>query len=131
MDLFDYAQSSVPPRPSPVGEGEATPRSARNAGMKSVEDNQSKAWREAYRMAAQNFIDRKPLGSEFIGEDIRIAVQPIIGAPTHHNAWGAMAGSVLKRWQKDERIALVGVRRCTTTDSHARLSPLYRVVRPS
>lgn len=124
MDLFDY----VPPRPSSPA-GEATPRQARDAGMKTVEANQTDAWREAYRTAAQRFIDDKRIGFEFIGEDIRLAVQPIIGDPTHHNAWGAMAGAALKRWQKDERIELVGVRRCSTTDSHARLSPLYRVVR--
>lgn len=127
MNLFDYAES-VSPRPTPPAAGEGTPRKARNAGMKAVEDHQTNQWREAYRLAAQRFIESKSVGFEFIGEDIRLAVQPSVGEPTHHNAWGAMAGGLLKRWQNEGRILLVGVKRCTTTNSHARLSPLYRVV---
>jgi|688.fasta_scaffold17039_6 hypothetical protein len=98
----------------------------RDFGMQQVQQHQTTEWRVAYNDAITAWFESLPAGSEFIGEEMRQAVEPITGQPTHVNAWGAMAGSALRRWTKTERVALVGVRRATVTSSHARLYPLYR-----
>lgn len=98
----------------------------RDAGMQTVRDHQADNWKAAYVYAVAQWFEKLAPGEEFIGEQIRQAVQPVIGPPTHANAWGAMAGSTLRRWARERRIELIGVRRATGMTSHARLYPLYR-----
>lgn len=98
----------------------------RDFGMTTVREHQSDDWRSAYAHAARAWFESLSPGDEFIGEELRRAVEPVIGPPAHVNAWGAMAGSMLRQWTKAERIRLVGVRRATGATSHARLYPLYR-----
>ena len=100
----------------------------RDFGMEQVRASQPDDWRVAYADAVGAWFEALMPETEFIGEELRRAVEPVTGPPTHVNAWGAMAGGFIRRWTKAERITLVGVRRATASSSHARLYPLYRKV---
>jgi hypothetical protein len=99
----------------------------RDEGEALVTENQSEHWREGYKEHAEAFLASMPPGCDFIGEDMRRHIFEEIGAPTHHNAWGALAGTMIRRWTKEGRIELVGLGKMTDRTSHARLSPRYRV----
>jgi hypothetical protein len=60
---------------------------------------------------------------EYTGEDIRLIVERIIGKPHHHNAWGAVIRTSLKR---NYIVATGEYRAMKIIKSHARKTPVYR-----
>jgi len=92
-----------------------------------VAGNAQSEWRDGYVAHAGAFIGGLLPKQTFIGEELRKYIEPIIGKPHHSNAWGAMGGTVLRRWQKEGRITAIGMTKMTSKASHARLSPLYEV----
>lgn len=63
-------------------------------------------------------------GLVMTGEQVRMALEPIIGAPHHHNAWGAAIAVAIKQGlllPTGQYIAMQGPR------SHARRTPVYRL----
>jgi hypothetical protein len=99
----------------------------RDAGIFNVTINNKEWMRQAllkcmeWRLAALR--DARP--SNFLSEDLRNALAPIIGEPSHHNAWGA-----LTRVLADKNIIEpTGAHRpMKSRTSHARMTPSYRWV---
>lgn len=102
-------------------------RALRDAGMARVIENQDDAWRRGYRTHAAAFLSRAQPGDTFTGEALRLYVAPLIGQPSHHNAWGAMAASHIRQWLKAGQIEMTGFERAKSAQAHARQYPLYSV----
>lgn len=97
------------------------------AGEALVAGNQQSEWRDGYVAIVEAWFSALTPKTTFIGEDIRKMVEPMIGQPSHPNAWGAMGGSMIRRWRKAGKIAAIGMRASTAKSSHACLCPLYEV----
>lgn len=93
-----------------------------------VAGNASAEWRDGYVSLAEAYLSGLAPKQTFIGEELRKFIEPKIGKPHHPNAWGAMGGKMLRRWQKESRIVAIGMTKMTAKSSHARLSPLYEVM---
>ena len=94
---------------------------ARDRALKSVADN-SEDWMEKALEALKYLSTRR----EWTGEDIRLLISKpgIVGAPHHHNAWGALINTAVRR----KLIVATGrYESMKTTKSHARKTPVYRV----
>ena len=63
---------------------------ARDAGIGRVLSPNRLWLDQGIKEAAQ----RIPIGWRGTGEDIRLVVEPYIGEPTHHNAWGGFVRAV-------------------------------------
>ena len=60
---------------------------------------------------------------DWTGEDIRLTLETVVGAPHHHNAWGAL----IKRAINEGLIHYTGKHvHMRTLKSHARQTPVYR-----
>ena len=58
------------------------------------------------------------------GEKLRMMIEPVVGAPHHHNAWGAAISLAVKKGYAEatgEYAAMRGPK------SHARKTPVYRL----
>jgi len=66
------------------------------------------------------------LSGELTGEDIRFALVKIVGEPHHSNAWGALIRTAKGRGLIENTGHYVPMR---AANSHARITPVYRVVR--
>lgn len=103
-------------------------KAKRDKAIRRVVRNQDETWKQLYRHHAVKFLEsRIPIDLEFTGEDLRIYLEPIIGRPTHHNAWGGMASGVLRGWLRDKKITEGGMAHMKGARSHARRTPLYHV----
>lgn len=60
-------------------------KEARDAGIDMVLANAG-----AWKVKASTFVVALPSGWIGTGEDIKLAAEPLIGAPHHHNAWGGI-----------------------------------------
>jgi len=63
------------------------------------------------------------ISGEVTGEDIRNTIEKIIGEPHHHNTWGAVINTAIKRgllFRTGEYRQMCGPK------SHARRTPVYR-----
>jgi hypothetical protein len=97
-------------------------RSARDDALKTVSDNAGMSWNEKALLEI-----RKHDGLTCIAEELRLLVYPEIGDPHHHNAWGAVIMTAVKRGLL---VPLdVKPRSMKTLKSHARKSPVYIVSR--
>ena len=94
-------------------------KQARDEALKRVENNSGDWLGKALRE-----IGLLPGGREMIGEDIRIAIHEKVGAPHHHNAWGAVIKSAVSR---KLLIPTDKYRHMKTKKSHARASRVYLV----
>lgn len=101
----------------------------RDEGISKVTERADEMWKALYRAHAVHFINAKAVGESFLGEDLRRALEPHIGKPHHPNAWGAMARAAIKRWITDGFVEMDGMAQMRDAKAHARLSPLYRVVK--
>lgn len=61
--------------------------------------------------------------SDFTGEQLRVHVQAVIGAPDHPNAWGAICVAAIRHGLI---VATGEYRQMNTPGSHARKTPVYR-----
>ena len=75
-----------------------------------------------YTKQAAQLIDRLNPGTDWTGEDIRIYIEGKIGKPHHHNAWGAIINSAVRR---KTLIKTNQYRQMKTPKSHARATPVY------
>lgn len=95
-------------------------REARDAAMDRVQGNAGQDWNAAALSSIGS------VSGLVTGEDIRLHVEAIIGAPHHHNAWGA----VIRQAIKGGIISRTNMyRQMKTKKSHARITPVYQVVR--
>ena len=78
-----------------------------------------------YTEQAAQLIDQLNPGTDWTGEDIRIYIESKIGKPHHHNAWGAIINSAVRR---KTLIKTGKYRQMRAPKSHARATPVY--VRP-
>jgi hypothetical protein len=63
-------------------------------------------------------------GRRVTGEDIRLTVERIIGQPHHHNSWGAIIATAVRRGLL---IKTGHYTQMKTKKSHARVTPTYIV----
>ncbi len=93
----------------------------RDKGIKTVTEH-NESWMDLCVLAAEKFV----AGQDTItGEDIRFQCERTVGYPNHHNAWGALINTLLKR----EIIVATGEYRPMRDDaSHARSTPVYTAV---
>jgi len=93
----------------------------RNEGLHRVRQNSGE-----WFLAAMKAVERLPSG-EYTGEDVRLAIEPHVGNPHHHNAHGALIAQAVRRrilhptgrWRK-----------MRTAKSHARRTMIYLKVSP-
>lgn len=117
LTLFDFAESQA----------------AAKRGMDLTLDAQPLTWTVAYEIHAEKFLQNN-VGKRFTGENLREYLEPIIGAASSPNAWGAkfrhmLAGSKkVPGWVPLGRVVRVGSSNMTCVTSHARETPLYEVV---
>ena len=76
--------------------------------------------------AALREIKRIPAGETFTGEDLRLRLEPVIGPPKHHNAWGAVVNTARRRGLIEPTGYWTNMR---TPRSHARMTPIYKRTR--
>lgn len=100
----------------------------RNQGCQAVLQSQGADWSQSYARNADLFLAGRKMGDTFTGEDVRVYVSRFIAPPSHPNAWGAAARSVLTRWKKNRFIEECGLGVSKLPKSHASRLPLYRVV---
>lgn len=94
-------------------------RALRDAGEQQVLHFETD-FKSVYRAMAQAWFDALPYGATFTGEIMRLVMQAMrIPEPGHPNAWGAMAGAMLRHWMKAERVHVVGLLQAVTPRSHA------------
>ena len=77
-------------------------------------------WKSRYALTLPLLV-----GQEVTGEQIRVALEPIIGTPGHYNAWGAATMNAIRRG------ALVDTGRTALMElpkGHAHRTPIYRVL---
>ena len=63
-------------------------------------------------------------GEVMTAEELRLLVYPHVGQPHHHNVWGA----VIRVLVEIEMLIEIGMAQMTTPKSHARRTPVYRLV---
>jgi hypothetical protein len=102
---------------------------ARDAGMASVLENERAEWRTLYRGLADYFLNDRDPGCVFTGEDLRLEMVRLYAmpAPHHPNAWGAMAGSVIRDWLRCGLIEQDGMAHARSVATHAHRYVRYRV----
>lgn len=65
----------------------------------------------------------------FTGDDMRQHLIDTHTAEPHHpNAWSAVMGAAVRRWQKEGRIALVGFDLSKRPSRHASIVRIYKVL---
>lgn len=101
----------------------------RDFGMKTVAENAPDEWRVAFQRKAEEWFSALSLGHVIIGEQLREALEPIIGQPHHANAWSSMAGHMVRRWKKDRRLRDHGTTTAKAKQAHARLVRQYLKVK--
>lgn len=101
----------------------------RNFGMASAVANSPEEWRASYVAQAEGWLRTLTVGTVIVGEQIREALEPHIGAPHHVNAWSSMAGHVIRVWKKDRRIRDHGATTARSPSAHARLVRQYLKVK--
>jgi hypothetical protein len=78
--------------------------------------------REAWKARATAFLMREPVDAPFSIETLRLALEPIVGRPHHHNTWGAMTNS----WIRAGLIIPLELKEHMRTEkSHGRSTDLY------
>jgi hypothetical protein len=97
----------------------------RDAGIEKVSANTPEEWSEGYRKLAQDWFERLPAGSTFLGEDMRAAAEPTIGKPKHPNAWSAAARRAINKWKGDRRVAHHGAVTSKAAANHSCLRRQY------
>jgi hypothetical protein len=99
----------------------------RDKGIATVTAAQRAEWSASYVALAERFLSNLPLGGEFSGETLRLFCKSNgLVEPTHPNAWSALARTVITRWRKSKRIAVVGFAHAHDPRSHACSMPRYR-----
>jgi hypothetical protein len=97
----------------------------RDFGMASVVSNTEEKWRSEYKREAELWLNTVGVGTVIVGEQMRDALEPLIGTPHHVNAWSAMAGCVIRKWKKERRVLNHGATTAKSAAAHARLVRQY------
>lgn len=94
-------------------------QAARDTALTQVTDNAG-SWMD---MALDQLPRLRRQMTEFTGEQLRLEITDAIGAPHHHNAWGALVMIAVNRKIIYNTGSYVAMK---TTKSHARRTPVYR-----
>ena len=112
---------ALPPR--------STGQALKEEGIDSIVSTVKAQWRNGYKDAAIEFINSVSVGETWMGEELREAIEPLIGKPHAYRAWGAMSNVVIAKWIKDGIIKIVGLARSRSPKNHAGLYPIYEKVK--
>jgi hypothetical protein len=94
---------------------------ARDEALETVIENAGHDW----KAKALTLIATMQKGTLATGEDLRLAISEKVGDPHHHNAYGALIMNAVRKGF----IAPTGrYVRMKTPKSHARATPLYRII---
>lgn len=77
--------------------------------------------KEPWSSVALRALHGLPSG-DYTGEDIRLRLIEEVGAPHHHNAWGAL---IMNAVRSGLLVAIGTYRHMKTTKSHGRKTPVY------
>jgi hypothetical protein len=101
-------------------------RILRDEGMALVEDN-SGAWKDDAKRKMGVWFELQPVGTLFVGEDIRLELEKTgTEPPHHHNAWSAVIGGRVREWLRSDRIEVHGLQAGKDPKAHARRMITYR-----
>lgn len=98
-------------------------REERDRALKQVSEN-AEDWFTKATSALPTIIGMMP--PEFSPEELRTAVSSVVGDPHHHNAWGALTNTAVRR---KLMVATGQLRQNRKKESHARVVRLYRAAR--
>lgn len=103
---------------------------ARDEGIERVLDYEYTGWKYDYHILISAWFETLPLGTTFLGEDMRkAAVQGGLSNPHHPNCWSGMARSHLKEWQGYGRIEVTGYQPAKSVASCAHYYRAYTKVK--
>jgi len=97
----------------------------RDRGMERVAENAGE-WKYTAQAEIDGWFSETPEGEVFTGEDIRTAIQSVVGEPHHHNAWSAVIGGRIRKWLAANLIEIEGTSLAKVEAAHARLMRQYR-----
>jgi hypothetical protein len=104
-------------------------RQLRNEGVDTVVDNAREEWKTDYYYYVENWFESLPIGTEFLGEEMRAAATRAgIGSPHHPNAWSGMSRSLTTKWHKEERVTVVGYEQSKSVANCAHTYKLYKKI---
>ncbi len=93
-------------------------RKLRDKGIKTVKLH-NESWMDLCILAAEKFVAGQ---ATVTGEDIRFQCMRTVGYPQHHNAWGALINTLVRR---GVIVATGDYRPMRDDTSHARQTPIY------
>jgi hypothetical protein len=99
--------------------GYTSARAERDRGMARVGANNVEWMIQGLRLMPR-LKDRFHNGAT--GEEIRLALTPVIGLPTHHNAWGRLIRLAI---EQNILVMTGAMDQMRTPKSHARSTPVY------
>lgn len=97
----------------------------KDAVLKQVSDNAGSWMDDVLAAAAQLAVERQ--GEIVTGEGVRALVEPLIGPPGHHNAWGAAISNLVRKRYLIQTGRWVPMR---AAKSNGRRTPEYRLTVP-
>lgn len=101
----------------------------RDFGVAQVTASSPEEWKASYKTHASRWFAGLAVGTVVVGEQLREALEPVIGKAHHANAWSAMAGASLRAWKKDRRLRDHGSTTAKGASAHARLCRQYLKVK--
>jgi diadenosine tetraphosphatase ApaH/serine/threonine PP2A family protein phosphatase len=105
-------------------------KEARDEGVERVLSHEYTEWKYNYHTLICAWFETLPLGTTFLGEDMRKAVaKGGLSNPHHPNCWSGMARSHLKDWQEYGRIEVTGYQPAKSVANCAHYYRAYTKVR--
>ena len=93
---------------------------AKQVALRHVSEN-SGSWMDVFLEGLEKMA-RANDGMTVTGEKLRMMLEPVVGAPHHHNAWGAAISLAVKKGYAVPTGQYVAMR---GPKSHARKTPVY------
>jgi hypothetical protein len=103
----------------PQSDNSTTGQQLKEKGIREVSEH-NENWMGRCLQVAPRYLHHR---ADFTGEDLRFLCENLAGSPRHHNAWGALISTLIKR----KIIVPTGeYRQMKDRSSHARSTPVYK-----
>jgi hypothetical protein len=84
---------------------------AKEEGIERVLDNEHSTWRGLYEHYLITWFLTLPVGTTFLGEEMRAHAKKCgLHDPHHPNCWSGMARAMTKQWIREGRLTISGFR---------------------